>query len=106
MGAALARFLFSFLRPFFISILDIFKKGALRRVAAWTTLIALIAGLYVAVNAIILGLVFIMPDFLVIAASWIVPNNIKACITAWLTGTTLISIYRWKVQGIQFNLGI
>ena len=106
MGAALARLLMLFARPFFIAIVDIFKRGALRKVAAWSALIALIAALYLAVNAVILGISWVMPDFLNIAASWIIPNNFKACVTSWLAGTTLISVYKWKQQGIQFTLGL
>lgn len=106
MGAALARLMMVLFRPFFIAIVDIFKRGALRRVAAWSALIALIAALYIAVNAVILGISWIMPDFLNIAASWIIPNNFKACVTSWLAGTTLISVYKWKQQGIQFTLGL
>jgi len=106
MGAALARLLMLFARPFFNAIVDVFKRGALRKVAAWTALIGLIAALYLAVNAIILGLSWVMPDFLNISASWIIPNNFKSCVTAWLSGTTLISIYKWKQQGIQLTLGL
>lgn len=106
MGAALARFFFAFFTPFFHALVDVFKRGALRRVAAWTTLIGLLVAMYAGVTSLLSGISMVVPDVLAIPASWIIPSNFNECLAVWLSGSTLISIYRWKRRGIQLTLGV
>lgn len=105
MGVAIVNFLRAFFAPFLETLFKFLKFGAWRRVAGWTALTTLIAALYAAVNAVILGISLVMPDFLVTAASWIIPSNFSECVTAYLAGTTLITLYRWQREGILFAGG-
>lgn len=105
MGAAIIGFMRVFFGPLLVTLFKVVKFGALRKVAGWTALTALIAGLYVAVNAVIAGISLVMPRYVVVASSWVIPDNFSACITAYLTGTTLISLYRWQREGILFAGG-
>ena len=102
MGAAIVSFLRVFFAPMLQLIYKMVKFGAIRKVAAWTALSALIAGLYVAVNAVIYGLSLAMPNWLAVSASWIIPSTFDETVTAYLVGTTLITLYRWQREGLLF----
>jgi len=106
MGAALASLLVRIGGPFLDAILNIFKQGALRRVAAWTTLVGLFVGLCAAVRALVLGITYVMPDWFAIGLSWVIPDNFTTCLGTYLAACTLITLYRWKRRGIQLSLGI
>ena len=105
MGSAIVGFLRVFFGPLLVTLFKVVKFGALRKVAGWAALSALIAGLYIAVNAVIIGISIVMPHYVVVGASWIIPDNFSACVTAYLAGTTLISLYRWQREGILFAAG-
>lgn len=102
MGAAIVAFMRAFFAPMLTLIYKMVKFGAIRKVAAWAALSALIAGLYVAVNAVIYGLSLAMPNWLVVSASWIIPSTFDETVTAYLAGTTLITLYRWQREGLLF----
>jgi len=106
MGVALANLLIKLCGRWFTVILDLFSKGAWRKVGAYTTMMVLIGTLYAAVNGILSGLYRAMPNAVQIAASWIVPDNAAACITAYIFGATLITLYKMKARGIQMSLGL
>lgn len=105
MIGALVAFLFKLSKPFFLMIVDVFNKGALRKVAAYTTILALFVGLYAAVMALIAVIKVACPDFISIPFSWVIPDNFSLCVTTYITAGMLISIYRWKKNGIQMTLG-
>lgn len=105
MGAAIIGFMRVFFGPLLVTLFKVVKFGALRKVAGWAALTALIAGLYAAVNAVILGLSLVMPYYLLVGASWFIPDNFNECVTAYLAGTTLITLYRWQREGILFAGG-
>ena len=98
MGAAIVSFLRVFFAPMLQLIYKMVKFGAIRKVAAWAALSAL----YVAVNAVIYGLSLAMPNWLVVSASWIIPSTFDETVTAYLAGTTLITLYRWQREGLLF----
>jgi len=102
MGAAIVAFLRAFLAPMLTLIYKLVKFGAVRKLSAWAALAALIAGLYAAVNALIFGLSLVMPNWLVVSASWVVPSSFDETLTAYLAGTTLIALYRWQREGLLF----
>lgn len=106
MGVALANLLIKFCGKWITVILDLFSKGAWRKVGAYTTMMALIGTLYLGVNAILSGLYRAMPNAIQIAASWIIPDNAAACITAYIFAATLITLYKMKARGIQMSLGL
>lgn len=102
MGAAIVGFLRVFFTPLLQTLYKMVKFGAIRKVGAWTALSALIVGLYASVNAIIFAIAFVMPEWLVTSASWIVPSTFDETLTAYLAGTTLITLYRWQREGLLF----
>ncbi|XAG67415.1 minor coat protein [bacterium 19CA06SA08-2] len=104
-GKAIAALLVSLGGPILNAILDIFKQGALRRVAAWVTLIAMMGTLFLGVNGLIGGFKMLMPTWMEIGMSWIIPNNFSVCITTYLAGSALITLYKWHRRGIQLALG-
>ncbi len=106
MGRALAALLVKIGGKTLTNFLDLFTKSAWRKVAAWTTLIALVTGLYTTINLLIAGIAYIMPNEISIAASWIVPDNAVGCITAYLAGSAAITLFKWKMRGIQLSLGL
>jgi len=106
MGAALAGLLVSIGGPMLTAVLSIFAAGALRRVAAWVVLGTILAGLFAAVNALLVGIRMVIPDWLAIASTWILPSNFSACVTVYLSATALITLYKWKKRGIQLALGL
>ena len=102
MGAAIVAFMRAFFAPMLTLIYRMVKFGAFRKLSAWAALAALIAGLYAAVNALILGLSLAMPNWLVASASWVIPSTFDETLTAYLAGTTLIALYRWQREGLLF----
>lgn len=104
-GKAIAAFLVSIGGPILNTILDIFKQGALRRVAAWVTIISLMGALFLAVNGLVAGIKILMPTWMEIGMSWIIPNNLTTCITTYLAASALITLYKWHRRGIQLSLG-
>lgn len=102
MGAAIVAFMRAFFAPMLTLIYKLVKFGAVRKLSAWAALAALIAGLYAAVNALIYGLSLALPSWLVVSASWVVPASFDETLTAYLAGTTLISLYRWQREGLLF----
>lgn len=104
-GKALAALLVSIGGPMLTAILNVFKEGALRRLAAWTTLISLIGALFLGVNSLLASFKFFMPKWLEIGMSWVIPSNFTLCVTTYLSATVLITLYRWKKRGIQIALG-
>lgn len=102
MGNAIVLFLRAFFAPLLQLLYKAVKFGAIRKASAWAALTALIAGLYAAVNAVIWGLSLVMPNWLVVSASWVIPSSFDETVTAYLAGTTLISLYRWQREGLLF----
>lgn len=102
MGAAIVAFMRAFFAPMLTLIYKLVKFGTVRKLSAWAALAALIAGLYAAVNAVMYGLSLAMPNWLVVSASWIIPSTFAETVTAYLAGTTLISLYRWQREGLLF----
>jgi len=102
MGNAIVLFMRAFFAPLLQLLYKAVKFGAIRKASAWAALTALIAGLYAAVNAVIWGLSLAMPNWLVVSASWVIPSSFDETVTAYLAGTTLISLYRWQREGLLF----
>lgn len=104
-GGAIAGLLVRFGGQFLTQILDLFTVSAWRKVAAWTTLTALVIALYSAITLLISGIYHAMPEYIQTAASWVIPDNANTCLTVYLAGTTAITLFRWKKRGIQLALG-
>ncbi|WP_071910106.1 DUF5455 family protein [Aeromonas sp. SCS5] len=104
-GKAIAALLVSLGGPILNAILDIFKQGALRRVAAWVTLVAMMGTLFLGINGLLGALKMLMPTWMEIGMSWIIPQNFTFCITTYLGASALITLYKWHRRGIQLALG-
>lgn len=73
------------------------KRVALR--LAWVTLaITLIGTLFSVVNGLLAGLSALFPSWVSVAASWVVPSNFSACVTAWLATYVAIYVFQWKMR--------
>lgn len=106
MGAALASLLVKIGGKTLTTFLDLFTKSAWRKVAAWTTLVTLVTGLYATISGLLAALSYVMPETVSIAASWIVPDNAVLCITTYIFASTAITLFKWKMRGIQLSLGL
>lgn len=106
----LATALAGFLAKLFGKNLDFFADVITKRVALTAAVIGIIIGmmatLYAGVTAILNGIVYIMPDFIVTAASWIVPDNLNECVFAYLAAETAIAVYKWQKEQIKLSMYI
>lgn len=106
MGAALASLLVKIGGKTLSTFLDLFTKSAWRKVGAWTTLMALVTGLYATISGLIAAISYIMPNWVSVAASWVVPDNAVLCVTTYIAGSAAITLFKWKMRGIQLSLGL
>lgn len=104
-GKAIAALLVSLGGSLLNVILDLFKQGAMRRTAAWVTLIALMGTLFLGINSLLLGFKMLMPTWMEIGLSWIIPQNFTLCVTTYIGASVLITLYKWHRRGIQLALG-
>lgn len=74
----------------------IFSKGISFRIATLGMLVAFFTGLYSVINGAANALSYVMPQYLVIASTWIIPNNWNECLTAYVVCYSGIAIYRWQ----------
>jgi len=105
-GAALAGLLIKIGGKTLDKLLDLFNVAAWRKLAAWATLVTLLIALYSAVQVILAGIYYAMPEAVQIGASWILPDNFASCVTAYYAATTAIALYRWKREGIKCSMYI
>jgi hypothetical protein len=73
------------------------QRAALR--VAWVAFVAsLVVAMFAAVNALISGLVVALPSNLVIAGSWVVPDNTNECLAAYLSAHAIRFAYDYKFR--------
>lgn len=93
--------LFSFFRGLFQGQLSFFTSMFEENIAlrlAWIAFaLTLIAAMYTAVNALIAGMAFIMPSYVTIPASWVVPSNFDDCVTAYFAAKVAVYVFEWKM---------
>ena len=85
--------------------LDFFGRALSRagasKLATWTYLTGIIAVLYTAVNAIIMGIVQSLPHVLAAPMTWVVPTNTNELLTAYVAFRVALAIYHWKKTWIS-----
>lgn len=93
--------LFSFFRNLFQGQLSwfasIFEENIALRLAWITFAISLLVVMYATVNGILAGISYAMPSWITTPASWIVPSNLSACITAYFGAYVAVYIFEWKM---------
>lgn len=98
----------SFLGSIFSSVVAFFFQYMTRKLAITAAVIAAIGVLtvafFAAVYSLISGLVVHAPDFIIVAASWVVPDNVPALISISLTARALRWAYEWNIKALQMRL--
>ena len=88
-----------------VSFLALFlTKRVAATVAGITVMVTLTAALWGALLLLIQGLSVAIPGEVLIAASWVIPDNALACVAAVLSAHVLRFVYDMKVRGIQMRL--
>jgi len=89
----------AFIGSAFTAIFAFFTAMVGKKLAFALAMIALtvaaFAGMFAAISAVISGISVVVPSFVAVPASWILPGNITACVTARLTASIAIFAYRW-----------
>lgn len=81
---------------------DVISRKVALTVAVVGLIVTMMATVYTAVTVIIAGLTYVMPDFMVTAATWVVPDNLNECVFAYITSETVFAVYRWQKEQIRF----
>jgi|GEM_PF-1294956 len=83
---------------------DLFDRKIAFRIAAISAITTLIVGAYAAINAVLAGLSYAMPDAIDIAASWVVPSNFDECVTAIVSAYVIRTALDYKVFIIKMSV--
>lgn len=71
---------------------------------AITTLTALTTAFAAAITALVSGISASTPEYFSIAASWIVPSNTVACLSACVSGRFIRWVYEWNVRIVMMKV--
>jgi uncharacterized membrane protein YjjP (DUF1212 family) len=71
---------------------------------AITTLTALTTAFAAAITALVSGISAATPEYFSIAASWIVPSNTVACLSACVSGRFIRWVYEWNVRIVMMKV--
>lgn len=80
---------------------DVISRKVAMTVALVGLLVTMMATVYTAITAIIAGLTYVMPDFMITAATWVIPDNLNECVFAYITSETVFAVYRWQKEQIK-----
>lgn len=92
----------------FVAIAEFFAKWITRKAAAAaagiTVFVGLSTAMYLALAAIVAGIVVTMPMSSAVATGiWMfVPDNAPAVVSACLVADTTVAVYRMNVMNVQF----
>lgn len=75
-------------------------KRAANYVALIVTLGAAVAVCWATIAALLSGLAMALPEPVVVAASWIMPSNVDACVSARIATEVALAGYRWHRQAV------
>ena len=97
--------LVAFLAGIFGQIVAFFAKWVSTKIAMQLTILTALVGLTVAVftgiRTIMLGISVIAPDYLVQAASLVVPDNAALCLSSIISANVIRYVWVWKVYFIE-----
>ena len=92
----------------FFSIVGFLGKFLTKKLAVVVALIAAIVALtsavYSAITGLFAGIEYVMPQAIVNASCWILPDNMKACVSAMVVAKIFAYGYIWNVRIIQYKL--
>ncbi len=92
----------------FTALFSYFAKYLSKRFAVTVTVVSILvtvsAAFFVAINALIGGIVVAAPPEVAAVAGMILPSNTEACLTAIATAQLLKWAYVWNVKVIQYKL--
>jgi len=94
----LAAFLSSLLGSIVAGLAVFFGKRAAFTLALIAATAAAFGVLVVVLNAILAGIVGVLPSFLTIPLSWILPTNINTLIAARIAAAVAIFGWRWQMN--------
>lgn len=82
-------------------LIGMFSRRTALTVASVAIVVGMMATLFAFVTFILNGLSYVMPDFMNIAMSWVVPDNLNELLTAYIAFRVALALYKWK--GYQFK---
>lgn len=82
-------------------LIGMFTKRTAFTVASLAVIVGMMTTLFMAVTLILNSISYIMPEFVNIASSWVVPDNINELVTAYIAFRIALALYKWK--GYQFK---
>jgi hypothetical protein len=92
----------------FSSLFGYFVQFATKRIAivgaAVVVIVALTAGLFTALEALVAGLSLVVPPELSAATGLLLPANITSCAAIIATAHLLRFAYEWNIRIIQYKL--
>lgn len=90
--------LFSGVLGFFLAHLG---KRAANYAALTAATAAAFAALWLTVTGLVAGLQLVMPAFIVIPLSWVLPGNLTECVSVYLAVQTALAGYRWHKETVR-----
>lgn len=82
----------------------IFAKKIATTILAIAALVTLTGALFATFNTFVSSVESVAPEWIVLAAGWIIPDNLAACFSTWMSARTARFVYDWQVKGIEFRL--
>lgn len=98
-------YLIAALIALFQSAITFFLKFMTRKFAAIASATAIFVGLtaalIIALNVIIAGITYTMPNEITMAISWIMPSNTTACVSAYYSAVSVKFVYDLKSKVVR-----
>lgn len=83
-------------------LIGMFTKRTAITVSTLAVIVAMFTTLYATVTGILNGIAYVMPYYITVPASWIVPDNFNELTTAYIGFRIALALYRWKGYQFQF----
>ena len=80
-----------------------FARDIAIRIAIIAIFVTLTTGMIAGIYALFNSISYAMPSSLLISASWVVPTNAQACISAIVSAKVISWAYLWNVRILQFK---
>lgn len=98
----------AWLGSLFTSIATFFAAYITKRLAIIAAAIALMVSItatfFAALRGLLTGVTAVLPDAVVIGASWFLPSNAIPCMSIVLSALALRWLYNWHIKIIQLKL--
>lgn len=98
----------AWLGALFTSLVAFFSQYFVKRLAiiaaAVAAIVAATTAFFAALKALLSGVAAVLPEAVVIGASWVMPSNAVPCMSIVLSAWTLRWLYHWQIKIIQLKL--